>query len=512
MTKSSYNPVIKFPKRNSYYIFYVNITNVLNESYEDAISYRYFYNHRPTIGLLEDKDEWATTGVVPLCILSASDPSNQNKNFIDSTQFEQWIAEYLEKNRDKIPEDTTTLNVYNVFNRILNYNFVYYPLSNERPLKDICNIFAKVNEKGMKLTTFDLMNAFLYPKGVELRKDLWENLDNSNLKDIDSSMNEYLLKLISLIKQNYCSSKYIYNLVPGEITVRKDEQGQRYEEILVDSGDQFKSLWNVSCRYAEKARAMIMNVGAHEFGSIKSSFIPNTTIVPVLGAVLYYYENQSNDNVSLDDFYDILEKWYWCAVLSGDYSGSSDSTMSKDYRGIKAWLEGVETAISRIRKIDDNYVDNELDLFNTKRGSAVYNSIISLISLNNAEDFYTRRPLGTGDFNLDRIDDHHIFPNKVEGLNQELCKEFSEKKDYILNRTLLFDETNNSIKAKKPSEYLDIILSEKLGGNEDRLKRLMKKHFISESALGYLWNDNFDQFINERNTTIKNAIKNKLGL
>jgi hypothetical protein len=125
----------------------------------------------------------------------------------------------------------------------------------------------------MKLSTFDLMNAFLYPKGVKLRKELWEGLDNDLLKRVDGNMNEYLLKLISLIKQNYCSSKYIYNLIPGGKTIRKDDSGKKYEQILVHDGPEFLDLWNKSCRSAEQARQKIMNTGEADFGAIKAEFI-----------------------------------------------------------------------------------------------------------------------------------------------------------------------------------------------------------------------------------------------
>jgi len=499
-----YNPNKQFPNRKSYYVFFINLNEVLNENYEEAITHKYYLTHQSWEQIRKDKDNWAETGIIPVSILSAKDPTNPNQKYIDSTEFENWISEYLDKNRDKLPEGITTHKVYKVFSGILNYNFVFYPLSNNRNSPDICNIFARVNEKGMKLSTFDLMNAFLYPKGVQLRKELWENLDNDYLKDIDANMNEYLLKLISLVKQNYCSSKYIYNLIPGERTMRKDEYGKKYKEILVKDGEEFKNLWKDACKYADKAREIIMNIGDADFGAIKTDYIPNTTIVPLLGAILWEYKGDL-DNAN---FKDNLKRWYWSAVLSGDYSGSPDSVVGKDFRDWKEWINNGKS-IERINRINEEFV-NGLDLKIEKKGSALYKAIICIIALNNAKDFYKGRIVGTGDYSNEKINDHHIFPTHIEGLDPEKSKTFSDIRDSIVNRTLLLDETNNKINNKKPSQYI-VELMDKYG-NEDGVKTILKGHLITEKAFEYMKEDHFDDFVIEREKAIKEHIISKLKI
>ena len=182
----------------------------------------------------------------------------------------------------------------------------------------------------MRLTTFDLMNAFLYPKKVSLRKDLWENLNNDALKEADGKMDEYLLKTISLFKQNYCSSKYIYNLIPEKIIKKRTSVGM-IEEILVKDGDEFKKLWDNACKFCEKAREKLMNTGLRDFGAIKKNFIPNTTMIPELGAILWLLKETKIDP-NEKEFNEKLYQWYWPTVLSEEYSGSSDSVMGKDFR------------------------------------------------------------------------------------------------------------------------------------------------------------------------------------
>ncbi len=493
-----YNPKAKFPNRKSYYLFFLNLIKVLSNEYEDSVSYKAYSTYKPWKLIVKDKDKWAETGIIPVSMISAKDPNNSNKKYIDSPEFVDWSEEFIKINNSKLPKDIRSYAIRDVFINILSYPFVIYSLSSERKTPDICNIFAKVNAKGMRLSTFDLMNAFLYPKGVELRKDLWESLDNEALKNIDTNMNEYLLKLISLIKQNYCSSKYLYNLIPGEKIKRRDEKGGIHEKVLIQSGEEFKKLWKEACKYAEKAREIIMNTGAADFGAIKTEYFPNTTIVPVLGAILWEYKGD-RDNTS---FKNILRKWYWSAVLSEDYSGSSDSVMAKDFRDWKEWMNN-DKSIERINKISRKYID-ELNL-RGKKGSARYNALLCILAINDVKDFYKGRIVSTGDYSNEKINDHHIFPKQVKGLDIEKSKSFNDFKDSIINRTLLLDETNNRIKNKKPSQYIAEML--KKYGNEKKVKSILQEHLISGKAFEYMKEDDFDNFIVERENTIRQHIR-----
>ncbi|MGP8024392.1 MAG: DUF262 domain-containing protein [Methanobacterium sp.] len=493
-----YNPEEKFPKRKTYYQFYLDLNKILNYEFEGSVFYEYFLNYKSWDEIRSKSSEWIDKGIFPVSILSAGDFDEPNQKYIDSENFDDILKEYLAHNREILPNGTTTHKIYKIFNGILNYTFVFYHLSSERELPDICNIFARVNAKGMKLSTFDLMNAFLYPKGVKLRKELWDNISNRVLKNLDSNMAENLLKIISLKKQDYCSSRYLYNLIPGKKTLRKDVKGKRYEKVLVDNGDEFKDLWKDSVKYAEKARRKIMNTGDYNFGAIKQDFIPNTTILPVLSAVIWLYRDEIDLSTNK-----MLKKWYWSAVFSDEYGRSADSVMSKDFREWKEWIKTGKT-IERIYKTNSKYID-ELDLKKSRKGSARYNSILCLLTLNRVEDFFHGQIVGTGDYSNKRINDHHIFPAKVNGLDPENSKTFTEYKDLIVNRTLLFDETNNKIKNKLPSEY--ILDMEEQYGSKKRVEGILCKHFISKKSIEYLRDDNFDEFILDREKIIKDHMK-----
>jgi len=491
-----YNPDIYFPNRNSFYTFYINLIKILNSEFEDCVFYKYSKSYKNWDILREEFKNDVKSGVIPLAILSAKDIKLTNQVYIYSTEFDEWVNKFLEQNKDKLPNGLSSLSIGNKVQSVLNYNFVYYSLSSERDLPDICNIFTRVNEKGMRLSIFDLMNAFLYPYDVKLRTDLWENLEYDKLKELSiSNMPEYILKTMSLYKQNYCSSKYIYWLVPEQKKV-KLEQG---EIFIVKNGQEFNQLWKKAAKWMDKAREIMMNTGTLDIGAIKPDFIPNITVLSVIAALLWNIEDGTLDN----EFKTFLQKFVIAAALSEDYSGSSDTVMSKDYRECKEWKPG--SLPSRLANMHDEDIDN-IDFSSVKKGSSQYKIILCLLALNGADDFFTQRTVGTIDYSKECINDHHIFPVKVK--IDKVSIKFESTKDSILNRTLLLDETNKKILNKKPSEYLSEMQKRNEFNNDiQKVKAVLHNHFINDKAFEYLQNDDYDNFIKERESAIKEHIK-----
>ena len=490
-----YNPSRRFPNRRSYYAWFLSLDKCFNNNYEGAVYHTYSFQHRSTAYLKENKSQWIEQGVIPLAILS-------DEHYLSGWEFTNWLQEYVDVKREKdvIPGSVTAIQVSNLIHRLLNYQFIITTLSKQRSIYDICNIFARINQKGMRLSTFDLMNAFLYPHEITLRR-WWDDWDNPVLKDIDRNMGEYILKLISLHVQDYCSSKYLYNLIPGEKTTKRSPSGQLEKKVLVRSSEEFVRLWHKALRFAEKGRKIIMNVGDSDFGAIRTKFIPNSTIIPVLGALLW----ECADRGTPEDFRPAVNRWYWSAVLSRDYSGSSDTVMSADFRGWKKWFDD-STEVERTKRVNWAFVENELDLAGVDRG-AQYNAVLCMLALNHAEDFDTVRPLGTGDYSGKSINDHHIFPSGMKNIDHAKSKRFAECKDSILNRTFLLDETNmHKIGNKHPSVYLRELMDSGSASSVKAMRMRLEKHFISRSAFDCLLEDDFDGFIAERERTIKEHI------
>ena len=83
----------------------------------------------------------------------------------------------------------------------------------------VCDIFTQINSRGIRLDVFDLINALLKPKGLQL-KHMWREAA-PRLDDVETEkMNVYILQVMSILRQGYCSPKYLYFLLPVNLTVR----------------------------------------------------------------------------------------------------------------------------------------------------------------------------------------------------------------------------------------------------------------------------------------------------
>ena len=96
----------------------------------------------------------------------------------------------------------------------------------------VCDIFTQINSRGIRLDVFDLINALLKPKGLQL-KQMWRDA-SSRFEFVDTEkMNVYILQVMSILRQSYCSPKYLYFLLPGQEKQVRDPDGTRRKEVLV---------------------------------------------------------------------------------------------------------------------------------------------------------------------------------------------------------------------------------------------------------------------------------------
>jgi len=128
-----------------------------------------------------------------------------------------------------------------------------------------------VNSKGVRLDVFDLVNALLKPKGLQL-KHMWrEAAQRLDFVDTDK-MNVYILQVMSILRQGYCSPKYLYFLLPAQEKPVRDPDGTRRKEVLIRDTADFEARWNSAVEALEGA----INVLKHpqEYGAVSSSFLP----------------------------------------------------------------------------------------------------------------------------------------------------------------------------------------------------------------------------------------------
>jgi len=377
------------------------------------------------------------------------------------------------------------------------YQITYIELDQDLEVDKICDIFTQINSRGVRLDIFDLVNALLKPRGLQL-KQLWRDAAR-HFEFVDSEkMNVYVLQIMSILLQGYCSPKYLYFLLPGQEKSVRDADGTNRKEVLVRDTADFERRWHQAVKALEDAINLLRH--PQEFGAISDKYLPYVSILPVFSA-LQQYATTCPPHLQLDAQRKIRH-WYWASVFTNRYSGSVESTSSRDFLDVRGWIVSDTAEPSLIDEFKTRF--KGLDLRReVKRGTSVYNGIFNLLVLAGARDWLK----GTIPQH-DDLDDHHIVPASWGEHNLE-----GNKIHTILNRTPLTASTNrHMIGDKLPNEYLRDLIAR---NGETRVDTILSTHFISPVALAILLRnpftpDDFEAFISERQRTIQDAIEDLL--
>ena len=377
-----------------------------------------------------------------------------------------------------------------------NYQVSYIELDQDLDIAKVCDIFTRVNSRGVRLDAFDLLNAMLRPKDLRLR-EMWHKaapkLDFVNT----DRMNVYILQVMSIVLQAYCSPKYLYYMLPGTVKRVRADDGSFKEEILVADSNVFVEMWDKSVDAIEKAIAQLSH--PREYGAISSQYMPYVSILPVFAA-LQTAVDLINPMQQLEA-QNKIKAWYWASVFMSRYSRSVESTAASDYMEVKYWINNGGDEPTSIVDFRSHF--QTLSLCDSTRNSSVYKGIFNLIVLQGARDWVTGRAPMHRD-----LDDHHIVPRswgKAHGLVVAI--------DTILNRTPLTAHTNRNVVGEKlPNEYLPKLIDQ---NGEDLVRQTLESHFITREAFDILLRipfskEDFEDFIVAREKAIRRYIEDML--
>jgi hypothetical protein len=377
------------------------------------------------------------------------------------------------------------------------YQISYIELDQDLGVDKVCDIFTQINSRGIRLDAFDLVNALLKPKGLQL-KHLWRSAA-PRLEFVETEkMNVYILQVMSILRQAYCSPKYLYFLLPGQEKPVRDADGTRRKEILIPDIGDFERRWNEAVGALEKAINLLRH--PQEFGAISSNYLPYVSILPIFAALQAHVKTLPAHRQL--DAQRKIRHWYWASVFTNRYSGSVESTAARDFLDVKSWLDDDSAEPALILEFKSRFKNLELRK-ETKRGTSVYNGIFNLLVLQGARDWMTGNVPQHGD-----LDDHHIVPQAWG--SKRLPGNLAHT---ILNRTPLSADTNrNVIRDRLPNAYLPELIA---SNGEQAVRAILESHFISPAAQAILLRDpftpdDFEAFIAERQRTLQDAIENLL--
>lgn len=377
------------------------------------------------------------------------------------------------------------------------YQVSHIELDKEIGVDKVCDIFTQINSKGVPLDIFDLLNALMKPQGIQLKRLYRESEDRLSFVDTPK-MNIYILQVMSILRQSYCSPKYLYFLQPGARKPVRSADGKRGHEVLIEDDEAFKGYWEQAVNALERVITLLQH--PQEYGAVSPTYIPYFSILPAFAAINALV-GQQPPNKQLTARRK-LRLWYWASVFLNRYSSSVESTAARDYIAMREWIANEDAKPVLIDEFALSY--RNLDLRNEiKRGSSIYAAIFNLFVLAGARDWMTGDVPLYGD-----LDDHHIVP-AWWGRDNERSKSINS----ILNRSPLTSDTNrNVIREKLPNEYLPALIKE---NGEKSVLAILESHFISKAALDILLRnpftpEDYDAFIGERHRTLLEGIETLL--
>ncbi len=245
-----------FPKRASRCSFYVSVNKLMNEEFDDAFGYEWL-SKRWTKMLSSHVSQYENH-VFPLSVLGLGRFALPNW----LQEYEQyWHAKSVELENagddSSFAEAVSHTANAKAFGEHLEgiterYQISYIELDRSLALDKVCDIFTQINSRGVRLDIFDLMNALLRPKGLQL-KYLWRN-SASRLEFVETEkMNVYILQVMSILLQAYCSPKYLYYLIPNQPKSVRDPDGTRRKEVLVKNVQAVETHWHFAVGAIEDA-------------------------------------------------------------------------------------------------------------------------------------------------------------------------------------------------------------------------------------------------------------------
>jgi hypothetical protein len=493
-------PDVPAPSRANRFLYFIRVDRFMEEAYDEAFEYDWTRTGEKT---LENDSEQYEKHRFPLAVVGKGDRAivrwSQGYEGHWKAKEDSALAAGDDAGAAAARQHAENARLFDKHLEGITQQFQisYIELDRDLELDKVCDIFTQINSRGIRLDVFDLINALLKPKGLQL-KHLWRQAA-PRLDFVDTErMNVYILQVMSILRQTYCSPKYLYYLLPGQEKKVREADGSLRKEVLVPSVADFEKRWHEAVDGLDRTIDLLRH--PQEFGAISSQYLPYVSILPAFAAV----QNAARAlpaNRQLDAQRK-LRHWYWASVFTNRYSGSVESTSARDFLDLKNWFDNDAAEPALIGEFKTRFRGLELRR-ETKRGTSVYNGVFNLLVLRGARDWMTGTVPQYGD-----LDDHHVVP-KGWGKSHTLDTSI----DTILNRTPLTADTNrNVINDRLPNEYLPELIK---ANGEATVRATLESHFVSPTALAILLRDpftppDFEAFLTERQRTLQEAIEDLL--
>jgi hypothetical protein len=405
--------------------------------------------------------------------------------------FTDWQLKYIQAEPSKMSERLTRWNdfVQTVVQPFQQYQVPMILLRKETSKEAVCQVFEKVNTGGVALTVFELLTATFAADNFNLRDD-WSDRERRLRKHhvLQGVQNTDLLQAIALLSTY---DRRTQALKAGASAENAPGVSCKRRDVLQVDIDAYQA-WAEPVTRAFELAAKFLH-GQRLYAARDLPY--QTQLVPLSAALTVLGDAAATDGAKAK-----LARWYWCGVFGELYGGAIESRFAKDIVDLVSWIRDGGPEPSTVT--DANFVQNRLLTLRT-RNSAAYKGIHALLLHEGGYDFRTGDRIDIQTYYDEKIDIHHIFP-------QKWCTDRSldrRRYDSIVNKSPISAKTNRIIGGNAPSLYL-AKMEKQAGISSTRMDEILGSHLI-EPAL--LRSDSFDEFFAARSRELLDRIGKAMG-
>lgn len=443
------------------------------------------------------------------------------------------IRDYCEKNQSANEEDIE--NVLIKLQGIIKKQLGLIELSGDLDIETVTDIFVRINSQGVVLSQADFAMSKIASSdkygGPELRKfvDYFCHLSITpdffnHIKEVDNEFanGEYFSYLNWLKNENDDLYDPDYKDVMKVAFVSEFERGKLADLVSLLSGRNFETRSYeeeiAEETFAKLKRSVINFVSETNFkrflmiirstGFIDKSMIRSKSAINFAYIVYLKLKALSYSPEKIERF---VRRWFVLSILTGRYSGSSESKMDFDIKkiseeSIENYLENIESA-----ELSDAFWSASLvQSLNTSVASSPHFNVYLASQVKNRDKGFLSREITVANLISHRGDIHHLFPRDFLKKNGKQKGEYNQIANYVYMQS----ETNIKIGNKEPKEYLSYILEQIANGNmlygaitdHKELINNLKQNCIPESILNYGLDD-YELFLQQRRKLMANKIK-----
>jgi len=199
-------PDTPLPNRANRYFYFIRIDKFMAEEYDEAFDYDWL--KKRWAKFLKKRESQYDAHIFPLAVIGAGGWDLPNwvqgyeQHWQDKAEADSGDQEAA-KEAMKFAEDAKAFGEH-LKGITEQYQISYIELDQDLEVDKVCDIFTQINSRGIRLDVFDLINALLKPKGLQLKR-MWREAA-ARLEFVDTEkMNVYILQVMSILRQAYCT-------------------------------------------------------------------------------------------------------------------------------------------------------------------------------------------------------------------------------------------------------------------------------------------------------------------